>query len=55
MTSCGNLSKKNSKKIENPRLYMQNRLVFLGPYPSFLWQILATWQHIGTPQKTQEN
>jgi hypothetical protein len=45
--------KKAVKKSEKPRFYGQNKLLLKHPalHP---WVILATWLHVGAPQKIQE-
>jgi hypothetical protein len=45
---------KVTKKSEKPRFYGQNR-PFFSTLPFSPWTILATWLHLGAPQKIQEN
>jgi hypothetical protein len=48
------MSKRKSEKSENPRFYGQNKL-FFSTLPFSPWAVLATWPHVGAPQKIQEN
>jgi hypothetical protein len=45
--------KKKVEKSEKPRFYGQNKLFFEHPAIS-PWAVLATWLHVGAPQKIQE-
>jgi hypothetical protein len=42
------------KKSEEPRFYGQNKL-FLSTQPFSPWAVLATWLHVGAPQKIMKN
>jgi hypothetical protein len=43
----------SKKKSEKPRFYGQNKLLF-STLPFSPWAVLATWLHVGAPQKIQE-
>jgi hypothetical protein len=45
--------KKKLKKSEKPRFYGQNKKI-LSTLPINPWAVLATWLHVGPPQKIQE-
>jgi hypothetical protein len=47
------MSKKKSEKSEKPRFNGQNKLLF-STMPFNPWAVLATWLHVGAPQKIQE-
>jgi hypothetical protein len=54
VTSCRTMSKKKKKKkSEKPRFYGQTNY-FLSTLPFSPWAVLATWVHVGAPQKIQE-
>jgi hypothetical protein len=49
----GKKRKKKRKKSEIPRFYRQNKL-FFSALPFNPFAVLATWLHVGAPQKIQE-
>jgi hypothetical protein len=46
------MSKRNSEKKGKPKFYFQNN--FLRTLPFSPWAILATWLHVGAPEKIHE-
>jgi hypothetical protein len=46
--------KETVKKNENPRFYGQKKPSFFSILPFSPWAVLATWLHVGDPQKIQE-
>jgi hypothetical protein len=54
VTSCGTMSKKKvNKKVKNQDS-MGKTNFFLSTLPFSPWAILATWLHVGAPQKIQD-
>jgi hypothetical protein len=47
------MSKKKVKKVENQDLMGQTNF-FLSTLPFSPWAVLATWLHVGAPQKIHE-
>jgi hypothetical protein len=48
-----NYEEKKMKKLKNQD-FMSKTNFFLSTLPFSPWAVLATWLHIGAPQKTQE-
>jgi hypothetical protein len=48
------MSKKNRKKVKNQDSMGETNF-FLSTMPLSPWAVLATWLHVGTPQKIQKN
>jgi hypothetical protein len=49
-TTC-NLFNLKKVKIQD---FMDKKILFLKSFPYSLWAILATWLHLGAPQKLNE-
>jgi hypothetical protein len=47
------MSKKKVKKVKNQD-FMGKTKYFLSTLPFSPWAVLATWLHVGAPQKIQE-